>query len=131
MSVGEERSDRPLILLSALLRALAHKIRTPLSVISNDLNFIKSTGFEVECARDLVKVKQISDLLRRCTSSVLQSATSNSLTITEICECITAVQLRSSDSDPKIRIRLDPQQLNIVLDLIAESLRNFSPKLTV
>lgn len=54
----------PLLVLAGLMRALSHKIRTPLSVISNDLSFFKSCLPTEDVDRSLQKVKVIGDILR-------------------------------------------------------------------
>ncbi len=50
-------------LLSSLVRALSHQIRTPLSVISNDLSYFKNLLPEGECQRSLERCKEISNIL--------------------------------------------------------------------
>lgn len=67
----ESNFDQNLIaIVSALIRALSHKIRTPLSVISNDLSYLKTLLPNEDIDRDLSKVKLISELLRDCTESL-------------------------------------------------------------
>jgi signal transduction histidine kinase len=51
-------------IISALSHALSHKIRTPLSVISNDLFFLQSLVPEGECARALKRCQEISSILQ-------------------------------------------------------------------
>lgn len=71
-------------LVTALLQALAHKIRTPLSVISNDLNYFATLIDPDECSRSKRRCHEIDQILRdvvtcskaasqrpNCTASVL------------------------------------------------------------
>lgn len=51
------------LLVSHLLKALSHKIRTPLSVISNDLHFISSTYPQADSGRAREKVDDIAEIL--------------------------------------------------------------------
>ena len=55
----------PLELVAAFGRALAHKLRTPLSVITNDLSFLQTQLAPGECARSLERSREIAELLRR------------------------------------------------------------------
>ncbi len=50
--------------LEGFARVLSHKLRTPLSVIQNDLTYIQTLVAEGECRRSLYKCRQIVDLLR-------------------------------------------------------------------
>ena len=52
-----------IFLLSSFGRALSHQVRTPLSVISNDLYCIQTQGNLHECRRSLDKCKSISSIL--------------------------------------------------------------------
>lgn len=47
-----------------MLRVLSHKIRTPLSVISNDLNYFKNLIDPNECERGILKCRQISEVFK-------------------------------------------------------------------
>ncbi len=54
-----------LALLSAFVRAIAHKVRTPLSVITNDLSYLQTLVPPNECDRSLERSREIANLLRR------------------------------------------------------------------
>lgn len=54
----------PLELMTSLVRVLSHQIRTPLSVISNDLTYFKSLISPDECQRGIDKCRQISDFFK-------------------------------------------------------------------
>ena len=51
--------------VSLLQRSLGHAIRTPLSVISNELQYLSAQFGEEECSRALLKCGEISDILGR------------------------------------------------------------------
>lgn len=74
-----ENDGRGLLLLSALGRALSHQIRTPLSVVSNELQYIKSTFPDSGCNRGLDRCREISDILS--TLSVLNSHESGKIPV--------------------------------------------------
>lgn len=57
-------SIQALATLLSLMRAISHQIRTPLSVISNDLVYFKSLIDPAECERGISKCRQISDLFK-------------------------------------------------------------------
>lgn len=56
--------------LASLIEALCHKIRTPLSVISNDLVFYESTLGADEIQRSKRKVEEIKNTLKECSEIV-------------------------------------------------------------
>lgn len=56
----------PLRLLKHLHKALSHRIRTPLSVISNDLQFLNSQYPHAELDRTIAQCKKITDVLTDC-----------------------------------------------------------------
>ena len=54
---------RSLYILNLALKSLEHRLRTPLSVISNDLNYLKLVASSKECDRALEAVRYFSILL--------------------------------------------------------------------
>ena len=60
MSVADKHS---LLLLAAFSRALAHKVRTPLAVISNELSFLSATDPE-SAATAATRAAEISKILK-------------------------------------------------------------------
>ena len=60
---SESDRDRSFERLRALTQALAHRFRTPLSVISNDLTFCKSTFKSEEFDRSIRRCKELSEQL--------------------------------------------------------------------
>ncbi len=61
--MGASKSTNIANLLDHLLRGLAHDIRTPLSVISNDLQYFATQLPKGECDRSLRRCKEISEHL--------------------------------------------------------------------
>jgi len=55
--------DKSYLLISALMRSLSHKIRTPLSVISNELQYFQANSQDEGYGRALKCCSQISDIL--------------------------------------------------------------------
>ena len=55
---------RALDLLLTLMQTLSHQVRTPLSVISNDLTFFQSIIEPSECERGILRCRQISDYFK-------------------------------------------------------------------
>ncbi|MCB0332920.1 MAG: hypothetical protein KDD55_05435 [Bdellovibrionales bacterium] len=63
--------QRTLTALTALIRGVSHRVRTPLSVVSNDLSYFKTLIDPEECERSIVRCREISEILRdaaRCGS---------------------------------------------------------------
>ncbi len=61
-------NNQAFLILSTFARSLAHKLRTPLSVISNDLYYFKSLLPTAECDRSIERCRQLSDILSEHTS---------------------------------------------------------------
>ena len=66
----------PLKVISCLCRSLSHRIRTPLSVISNDLSYFSTKLGDDECSRALNKCREISAILGSITPPVIQQGES-------------------------------------------------------
>ena len=52
-------------LLGATLRTLSHELRSPLSVVSNELQYLASRLPAEECARAQRRCQEVSDLLKQ------------------------------------------------------------------
>lgn len=57
--------DELVLAIIKYLRTLAHDIRTPLSIISNDLSYLSSLVGDSETKRPIDKCRQISELLNQ------------------------------------------------------------------
>lgn len=55
--------DPSYLIVSTLFRTLTHKLRGPLSVISNDLSFLQTTTSDEGCERGILRCREISELL--------------------------------------------------------------------
>lgn len=50
--------------MDALVKALSHRVRTPLSVISNDLNYYKTVYAQEDFLRGIARCREITDTLK-------------------------------------------------------------------
>lgn len=82
----EIKAALPLELVLTLTRALSHKIRTPLSVISNDLNFFKTLIDPKECDRGLAKCRAIAQFFEPCERLQNQRGLSEDFSVADIVE---------------------------------------------
>lgn len=62
---GQTDTERFFLAANALLRSIAHKMRTPLSVLSNELTSLSDTHPELGAPVLLGEVRKIADLLKR------------------------------------------------------------------
>jgi hypothetical protein len=62
-----QMNSKILELFEIFLRGLGHQIRTPLSVVINDLAYINSRFPEVECQRPLTRARDIANILSELT----------------------------------------------------------------
>ena len=72
---GRDCDTRPLKVLQAIMRALSHSVRTPLSVVQNDLSYFSTVKDPLppsEFARGIERCRQISELLRSATPAPLE-----------------------------------------------------------
>lgn len=60
-------NELPFFLLKTFARALGHQLRTPLSVISNDLSFLKASESTLECDRSINRCKELGSILKEST----------------------------------------------------------------
>lgn len=67
-------STSSLAICTGLLRGVGHRLRTPLSVVMNDLTYLLTTGADEEsCKRGMHRLREASSLLRDLTQE-LESA---------------------------------------------------------
>ena len=69
---------RPTMLrfLAAFANGLSHKMRTPLSVISNDLSYFETKIDPSECERSKRRCRELSELLKELSLSNIETQTS-------------------------------------------------------
>lgn len=108
------------MLLASFANALAHKIRTPLAVITNELSFLASQG--QDCARAIQRSKDIAQILKIVTS--LGSATVRE-SQTNLAESISKV-FSSIKSEAAVNTLTDSMHLEATLRLIKMLLQDLS-----
>lgn len=109
--------------LFLLLRGLAHDIRTPLSVISNELSYLSS---EERPLRGLARCREIAELLRR-----LQAPRLAALEPLELEACLAQLELTAPPGCAGLRLAADPEMLRYCLSLIALLMPAARPELAL
>ncbi|MCB9029468.1 MAG: hypothetical protein H6619_00315 [Deltaproteobacteria bacterium] len=124
-----EQKIETLRLIHALTRALAHKIRTPLSVISNDLSYFQSQLEPGETERGLRKVREINEILKLCGELGSGEVKIESLNAEELKDLIlqNAPEIAVNVSESK-SYNLDKQKFILALQLIAHTLSDYCSK---
>lgn len=116
-------------LFSILMQGLAHQLRTPLSVISNDLSYFKTKLGDGDCVRSAAKVREISNILKDL--ALIENNTQQELT----CSDLRKLKLFSQTAcyfDAKFEefcVTLPLQKFRHAVDVIDELIvRYFQPK---
>ncbi len=78
---AEQMADNTFVLLASFANALAHKIRTPLAVITNEISFLASQGHD--CARAQQRSKDIAQILKSATILGSTNVTESKIDITQ------------------------------------------------
>lgn len=65
MGTTKSARNNALFLLGSLIRSLSHELRSPLSVLANDLTYLKSRYPNDDVDRALAQVDKISSLLKK------------------------------------------------------------------
>ena len=116
------------MLLSAFTRALAHKLRTPLSVLSNDLSYFKSKLGVEECEASERKCEEIAQILREITSVGGVQLDLKLLTVTEL---LRALDIQGvCDTDNALRVSIDLERWKVCMGFIQSVLNELSGKQT-
>jgi hypothetical protein len=114
-----QMSEAPLTsleILSALSHALSHQIRTPLSVISNDLFYLQSLVPEGECARALKRCQEISAVLQSVALQEELFESPAAISAREAFGLFSSEEQRGAD---KILVQASPA----ILELLGKSLK--------
>ena len=110
-------NHRITLLLAAFGRALSHQVRTPLSVISNDLFYLQTLIAPEECQRSLERCKSISDILAAACQVSTQPPMSNvvrlEVLLREVFACLISEQCC---------IKGDGEQLHQAFSMLSELL---------
>jgi signal transduction histidine kinase len=129
MANTSSTDSRPLLLITSLIRALAHKIRTPLSVVVNDLEYLKAVSACDDYERILRRARDIADVLRQCTEACSTSPKLRTLRVLDFLHILT-LEKHPFTLDNNPEITTDPaaasNTLRMIQQLIAE-LRNGTP----
>ena len=105
-----ERERYPLVLLAAFSRALAHKIRTPLSVISNELSCLAAESPE-GATTATVRAREIAEILKSACRITSAKVAIERITLASVIED-RASELHS------ITLRADPALLKTAFDAL-------------
>jgi hypothetical protein len=68
--------------LLTILRFLSHKVRNPLNVISNDLNYLKVSYPAENCDRSLARCRQIADFFKP--ADLLETVSTENFNLTQL-----------------------------------------------
>lgn len=115
-----EATTDSLDLLSAFLRALSHKIRTPLSVISNDLTYFQTLVPNEDFSRAIGKVQDISEILRSFSQPIGVTLKLQSLSGAAFSQFLqdNDVAFKSDSKFDSLQIEVDPAGLVASIRLI-------------
>jgi signal transduction histidine kinase len=132
--MNEESRHRTHVIVSALIRALNHRIRTPLSVISNELEAVRAIAPAQETDAARQRVQQISDILKSAAQFAVSPAPQ---------QRIDAVQILSevATQNPECVMRPGPASVHTlgdkkmmalaiasIVELLSQFTKNSSPQ---
>jgi len=124
MTIGSTKKNpltndrRALIALHALIGCMSHKIRTPLSVISNELNVVKLSGDTTDCDRAIERCKEIAAILKNLSAAISLSEEEEDFPVQELLPAWSG-ELESSS---KIIIRGHRGQLTLAFNYLRQLL---------
>jgi hypothetical protein len=72
--------------IGLLIESLCHKIRTPLSVVSNDLKYFETTLGKEETSRSLRRIDEIKNTLKECAEFL--NIGNNPISAAELCQSL-------------------------------------------
>ena len=119
---------QPLFLISSLMRGMAHRLLTPLSVISNDLNYLKTQLPPGECERSLARCREIAQALKTAAALGIGSDRRERLPAVEFIGRVLAAQgirLEGGSGAPAF-LSADPELLTTAFRLLAETMTALS-----
>lgn len=109
-------AQNSLLLVYALVRSLSHKLRTPLSVISNNFSYLTSLTDDSACNQGLSKCQEISDILK---SSILDSPNLQ-FQETDLVALFLNINSTLASPIPKQRLLCDPSKIRTALAIITQ-----------
>jgi len=111
MTSKQLKINDSLDLMVQFIEALCHKIRTPLSVISNDLSFFEATLGKDEIARSKRRLDEIKVILKECAE--VSNLAEQSIRLSEVVapflskeECPTPFEIRYLEWGEKAKLAL-------------------------
>lgn len=113
--------QRPFQLVSALARALSHQIRTPLSIISNDLFFFQSLIDPQECRRSLEKTRCIAGILNQACAMGKEELRREPIDLESLARDVfadAAAPDYSAEQRPVLTVPGDPVRLRLALECL-------------
>lgn len=109
--------QRPLFLLRSFASALAHQVRTHLSIISNDLFFLQTLVQPGETARAIERCGQISELLKPAIDLAQAAGKAVPLSLgTEVKAAFPDAEIAEATS----QVLAVPEQLRQLLQILAQ-----------
>ena len=114
-----------LTLFAQLARSLSHRLRTPLSVISNDLTYFQSLLPPHECARGISRCREISAVLTELARLNGAPLLREPLEVARVYEELMGMERFASGSNCRAlvgSVRVDLEKLKLSLDLLCDSL---------
>lgn len=87
--------DQSYLLLSDFIQELSHALRTPLSVIANDLEYLSSVAGEQETKRALGRCRQIAEVLTTLTPPAVAHTKASAVPISQIAVDLAAAGLNT------------------------------------
>lgn len=99
-------------ILQALLQGISHSIRTPLSVVSNDLTYFKTLIDPEECERSLVRIRDIAAFLRTVTNATKLTGEFQNVSLKEWIESSRFVSSESGEPSSSLTVRIVPEDFD-------------------
>lgn len=111
-------------LLQAFSGSLAHKLRTPLSVISNELSCLELTGHGEELRTSRLKITEISEILKKATLTS-RSFSASTGTLESLLNRLHNISVHTDLSD-QAEMTLQFEALKDYLNLLGEVIQRLS-----
>jgi hypothetical protein len=109
-----------LTLLTALMRSLGHRLRTPLSVISNELSCLSRIVPEGECSRAQRQCQEISTILKSTMSLAGKESPARNISGAELFSQLTCLEAELSPEQAVLKFCLDPEMIQAAVVMLRE-----------
>lgn len=114
-------SENWLLFLGSFVRVLSHQIRTPLSVISNELSYFEGLLPPGEAERSMLRCRQISDILNAALGPGKYTLELEDLPIERVADLISDLKYVLPCTE-RIRMRADLALMKYALDALRHTL---------